>query len=240
VKPIRRQIQKANDMTQPQAPSYPPVRLPVTRRSVLLALAAQVPAIGLGLPSIANAADADDPFLKASRVIAGNATLSAGVARRIAALLGSRIADFGAKLDDLAKTLEATGGTREQMLSALSAAQVRFALAIAEPWYLGRVGKPSDFVLKDDAVFATYLEAQSWSKIVDEVPRPTYPGGNAGWWDAAPPGVQAPAMPAGITQWTFHPGGPTQIMAPDPKWKAYATAPHADMAAARRAKPGRT
>jgi len=215
------------------------VRLPVTRRSVLLALAAQVPAVGLALPSLANTADADDPFLEASRVIAGNATLSAGVARRIAGLLSGRIADFGAKLDDLVKTMEATGGTREQMLSALSAGQVRFALAIAEPWYLGRVGKPSDFVLKDDAVFATYLEAQSWSKIVDEVPRPTYPGGNAGWWDAAPPGVQAPAMPEGITQWTFHPGGPAQILAPDPKWKAYATATHADIAAARRARPGK-
>ena len=226
-------------MTQPPARSQAPVRLPVTRRSVLLALAAQVPAIGLALPSLANTADADDPFLKASRVIAGNATLSAGVARRIAGLLSGRIADFGAKLDDLVKTMEATGGTREQMLSALSAGQVRFALAIAEPWYLGRVGKPSDFVLKDDAVFATYLEAQSWSKIVDEVPRPTYPGGNAGWWDAAPPGVQAPAMPEGITQWTFHPGGPAQILAPDPKWKAYATATHADIAAARRARPGK-
>jgi hypothetical protein len=227
-------------MTQLLEPSCPPVRLPVTRRSVLLALAAQVPRIGLAVPPLANAVEADDPFLKASRVIAGNAKLSAGVARRIMALLSNRIVDFGAKLDDLVKTLASTGGTREQMLSALSAAQVRFALAIAEPWYLGRVGKPSDFVLKDDAVFATYLEAQSWSKIVDEVPRPTYPGANAGWWDSAPPGVQAPAMPEGITQWTFHPGGPAQIMAPDPKWKAYATATHADIDAARRAKPGKT
>jgi hypothetical protein len=240
VKPVRDPIQKANDMTQLLEPSCPPVRLPVTRRSVLLALAAQVPRIGLAVPPLANAVEADDPFLKASRVIAGNAKLSAGVARRIMALLSNRIVDFGAKLDDLVKTLASTGGTREQMLSALSAAQVRFALAIAEPWYLGRVGKPSDFVLKDDAVFATYLEAQSWSKIVDEVPRPTYPGANAGWWDSAPPGVQAPAMPEGITQWTFHPGGPAQIMAPDPKWKAYATATHADIDAARRAKPGKT
>jgi len=227
-------------MTQSLEPSGAPVRLPVTRRSVLLALATQMPRIGLALPPLANASDADDPFLRASRVIAGNATLSAGVGRRIMALLSSRITDFDAKLDDLVKTLVSTGGTREQMLSSLSAGQVRFALAIAEPWYLGRVGKPSDFVLKDDAVFATYLEAQSWSKIVDEVPRPTYPGANAGWWDAAPPGVQAPAMPEGITQWTFHPGGPAQIMAPDPKWKAYATATHADIDAARRARPGKT
>jgi len=226
-------------MKQMLGPTHSPMTLPLTRRRVLLALANSVPAITLSMPFVVEAADAGSPFLRASRVIIGNTTLSAGVAQRIMALLIPRIASFASQLDDLVKSFESTGGTRDQMLSRLSDSQVKFALAIARPWYLGHVGTPSDFILKDDAVFATYLEAQSWSKIVDEVPRPTYPDANAGWWDAAPPGVVAPTMPAGITQWTFHPGGPSQIMAPDPKWKAYATAVHASIDAARHAKPGK-
>jgi hypothetical protein len=223
-------------------PPDPPEPLHIARRRFLLDLAIRVPAIALALPQVGLAADAngDDAFLMASRVITGTDTLSPGIARRIAGLLAARVTGFAAKLDDLVKTLDATGGTRDRMLSALSNPQVQFALAIARPWYLGYVGKPSDFVLKDDAVFATYLEAQSWSKIVDEVPRPTYPGADAGWWDVAPPGVAPPAMPAGITQWTYHPGGPAHILPPDPKWKAYATAVHPSIDAARSAKPPST
>ena len=214
-------------------------QLPVTRRRMLIDLAAMAPAIGLAIPLVADAKGDGDEFLRASRIITGDETLSAGIAQRIMALLVARTAGFAAKLDDLAKSFATTGGGRDQMLSALTDEQVQFALAIAKPWYLGYVGKPSDFVLKDDAAFTTYLEAQSWSKVAEEVPRPTYPGAGAAWWDVAPPGVTAPAMPEGITRWTFHPGGgPAQIMAPDPKWKAYATADHASIDAARSAKPG--
>jgi hypothetical protein len=217
---------------------HPPGQLNVTRRRVLLGLASLVPATGLSIPLVAQAVESDDAFLKVSRIITGDATLSAGISKRMMALLTARIAGFAAKLDDLSRALAAAGGAREQSLSALTDSQVKFALAIAQPWYLGYVGKPSNFILKDDAAFVTFLEAQSWSKIEQEVPRPTYPGADAGWWDAAPPGVVAPAMPDGITQWTFHPGGPAQILAPDPKWKAYATADHASIDDARRAKPG--
>jgi hypothetical protein len=209
----------------------------LTRRRLLLDLASVMPAIGLVVPLAVNAAGEDDPFLNASRVITGDSTLSAGIAQRIQALLVTRVSGFASQLADLVAAFDRTGGSRDHMLAALSDGQVQFALAIAQPWYLGYVGKPSDFVLKDDAAFATYLEAQGWSKIVHEVPRPTYPGANAGWWDTAPPGVVAPAMPAGITEWTFHPGGPAQILAPDSTWKAYATADHASIDAARRAKP---
>jgi hypothetical protein len=227
-------------MTQWLEPSDPLGPFPVTRRRVLLDLAALAPALGLSIPLPAHAQGDGGEFLEVSRVITGNATLSAGIASRIMTLLAARVAGFAAKLDELVKSFAKAGGGREQMLSALTDEQVRFALAIAEPWYLGRVGTPSDFVLKDDAAFATYLEAQSWTKIVDEVPRPTYPGAAAAWWDAAPPGVVAPAMPAAITDWTFHPGGPAQVVAPDSRWKAYATAHHASVDAARRAKPGGT
>ena len=93
-------------------------------------------------------------------------------------------------------------------------------------------------MLKDNAAFATYLQAQSWQKILDQVPRPTYPDGSAGWWVTAPPGIAAPAMPGEIADWTFHPGGPQQILAPDPAWKSYASAKHQSIADARQAKPG--
>ncbi|MDQ6627542.1 MAG: sorbitol dehydrogenase family protein [Pseudomonadota bacterium] len=211
----------------------------ITRRRLLLGLASLVP-IGLLMPLAVNAAGEDDSFLDVSRVITGDSTLSAGIAQRVKMLLGTRVSGFASQLGDLVEAFHRTGGSRDQMLAALSDSQVQFALAIARPWYLGYVGKPSDFVLKDDAAFATYLEAQSWSKIVHEVPRPTYPGANAGWWGAAPPGVVAPAMPEGITRWTFHPGGPAQILTPDSTWKAYATADHTSIDAARLAKPGTT
>jgi hypothetical protein len=123
------------------------------------------------------------------------------------------------------------------MLGGLSDEQVKFALDIAKPWYLGYVGTPSNFVLKDNAAFVTFLEAQAWEKIIDEVPRPTYPRGSAGWWVVAPPGVNAPAMPDAITSWTFHPGGPSRILAPDADWKAYALAQHTSIEEARRTKP---
>ena len=212
--------------------------LPVTRRRLLLDLASVLPSIALAMPLVVHAKSEDDSFLKASRVITGDSTVSAGIAQRIMALLATRVPGFSSQLGELISAFDRTGGSRAQMLAGLSDSQVQFALAIARPWYLGYVGKPSDFVLKDDAVFTTYLDAQSWSKIVDEVPRPTYPGAGAGWWSAAPPGVVAPPMPEGITQWTFHPGGPSQIMPPDPKWKTYATADHGSSDAARLAKPG--
>lgn len=227
-----------------QAPMLAPTQV---RRRMLIGLATVAPALSLLGATPVRAAPtatadptdtADVSFLTVSRVITGAPDLSADVARRIRLLLAARDSSFSAKFDSLAKTMDRAGGDRAHRLAALSDEQVKFALAIARPWYLGFVGKPSDFVLRDDAAFATFLQAQSWSKIVDEVPRPTYPGAAAGWWDVAPPGVQAPAMPDGITHWNFHPGGPAQILKPDPRWKAYATADHADIDAARRAKPG--
>ena len=208
-----------------------------TRRSFLVALAALVPAARFSCPSSAWA-DADgNAFLRTSRIITGTESLSAEVGRRIQGLLSDRVDQFASKLNDLSAAMRATGDSREEMLAGLTDAQVDFALDVARPWYLGYVGSPSAFVLDDDAVFATFLEAQCWEKIVSEVPRITYPGRNAGWWDVAPPNVDAPAMPEQIKSWTFHPGGPSGILAPDPAWKANATADHASIEKARRARP---
>lgn len=219
-----------------------PLRFVPARRRVLIMLASLAPAALLPATSRSAATGApatadDDVFLDASRTITGSDALSADVARRIRSLLSERVERFEERLDDLAGTMQRAGGDRGRMLGALSDVQVEFALDVARPWYLGHVGTPSSFVFGDDAAFATFLEAQAWQKIVDVVPRPTYPTGVAGWWDVAPHGVDAPAMPEEIASWTFHPGGPARILAPDPGWKRYATTRHADVDDARRTKP---
>lgn len=213
------------------------IRFSSKRRRLLIGLSSALPLAQLLHVSDVFAAPSDDSFLRVSRIITGNEALSADVASRIRNLLAARNDKFTSGFSDLAGVLQRAGGNRGQMLSRLTPAQVQFALTIAKPWYLGYVGKPSDFVLKDDAAFATFLEAQSWQKIIDVVPRPTYPRGAVGSWAAAPEGVNSPVMPKQITDWTFHPGGPSSILEPDSKWKLYATATHASMEEARQAKP---
>lgn len=207
------------------------------RRRVLIGLAGVLPAAQLLRPWDVLAAQNDDVFLHVSRIITGTDALSIDVAGRIRDLLSARDDKFASELSELADAMQKTGGNRVEMLSRLSDAQVKFALTIAKPWYLGYVGTPSSFVLKDDAAFATFLEAQSYQKIIDSVPRPTYPSRSAGWWAVAPKGVDAPAMPEQIKDWTFHPGGPSTIMAPDPEWKMYATTKHASVEEARKKRP---
>lgn len=214
-----------------------PIRFSSRRRLILIGLTGTLPAAQLLGPSMAMAADDANPFLRVSRIIAGTDALSADAARRIRGLLAARNTAFETALSDLADAMQKAGGNRAQMLSRLSPAQVKFALTIAKPWYLGYVGTPSNFVLKDDAAFATFLEAQSFQKIIDFVPRPTHPRESAGFWVVPPKGVNAPAMPKEITDWTFHPGGPPAIVAPDPQWKAYATASHPSVDEARKSKP---
>lgn len=183
-----------------------------SRREFLLELAVIAPAALFLRPTAGWAQGGEDGFLEVSRIVTGTDALSPEGAARIKGLLAAQIDGFEDKLSVLAAALREAGGDRASMLGALSGDRVDFALAIARPWYLGYVGDPSSFVLKDDAQFATFLEAQGWEKIVAEVPRITYPGGAAGWWDTAPPGVTAPAMPDGIAGWTFRPDGPAQIM----------------------------
>lgn len=218
-----------------------PVPLPLnatTRRNVLLALVAVPPALLTAQTAFGTASrNNDGGLLEVSKVITGSDAISGDVAVRIGDLLRDRIGGFDTKLSTLAAMLRSVNGVRAAKLAALNDAQIGLALQIARPWYLGYVGTPSAFVLKDDAAFATFLEAQGFQKIVDVVPRPTYPGRAVGWWDVAPAGVAAPAMPPQITDWTFHPGGPSQILAPSPVWRTYATADHSSIAAARAARP---
>lgn len=213
-------------------------RFSPARRRVLIGLAGIAPAALFLRPAPVWAAAADETFLRVSRIITGADSLSADVGQRIRKLLIDRTDQFAPRLKALSDAMQKTGGSRNEMLAGLSDEQVDFALAIARPWYLGYVGTPSSTTLDDDAEFATFLEAQSYQKIIDKVPRPTYPQQAAGWWKSAPPGVDAPEMPEQITRWTFRPDGPSRILPPDPRWRAYATADHASIEDARRARPG--
>ncbi len=209
-----------------------------TRRRILIGLAVLLPPAEVLRSSVSHAGASEDDFLWASRIIAGTGSLSPDISTRIQHLLATRIAGFEASLTDLVTAMRAAGGDRAATLAGLTGAQVAFALEIAKPWYVGYVGTPSSFVLKDDATFATFLQAQSWEKIVGEVPRITFPNRGAAWWDSTPAGVTPPPMPEGIRSWTFRPAGPPAIVPPDPAWKSYAIASHASIEAARKAKPG--
>jgi hypothetical protein len=214
--------------------------LALTRRQFLIGLAGVVPAGMLLEPEFGWADESGTLFLRVSKTITGATGISSDVADRIESLLAGRDREFASHLQRLASALDDAPGTRAQKLSALSDDLVKVALEIAKPWYLGYVGTPSDFVMKDDAAFATFLEAQAYEKIIDMVPRPTYPGHGPQWWGGPPPGVDAPSMPAEIVGWQFYPEGPAEIKPPDPAWRIYAIAKYDNLDAARKAKPAAT
>lgn len=209
----------------------------LTRRQVLIALANIPPALMLAKANVVLAATTNSSFLAVSKLIAGTDQLSQDVADRIAGLLSQRDADFDAHLDQLIHALDQTEGGRDAKLAALSDDLVSFALQIAKPWYVGYVGTPSDFVMDDDAAFATFLQAQSYEKIIDVVPRPTYPPAGPGWWGSPPPGVDAPSMPDQVVTWNYYPSVPDHIREPDSVWRDYVTGDYDDMDAATGAKP---
>ena len=218
----------------------------LSRRDLLGGLARIGVVIGAGsgpFMAEAGAQDAASDFLGISRTITGSNAITADVAARIRRLLAARHAGgpaaFDAACAELWATLRAAGSDREARLAALSDSQVAFALQIAKPWYVGHVGDPSDQVFDDDAEFATFLQAQASEKIIDVVPRTTYPYREPGWWSAPPPGIDAPPMPAAVRGWTFQPNVAAAIRPPAAPWKTYASATFATLAAARAAQPNR-
>ena len=177
-------------------------------------------------------------------MLTGAGDLSAGAAERIRSLLSARHDDFDLRCADLFLALggdtgqTATPEEREARFAALDDDRLDFALAVAKPWYVGHVGTPSSGVLDDNAEFATFLEAQGSAKILDVVPRTSYPQNSAGWWSQPPAGVKAPDMPEGVTDgWGFQPDGPDAIRAPSPAWRRYAEARHTSLQDARAARP---
>jgi fructose 5-dehydrogenase small subunit len=207
------------------------------RRDFLLSLSLIAPGAQLltALPASA-ATTAADPgvILTVSRVITGNNSLSPDVAARVETLLSKRMPGFAEKLADLAKAL--AGKDREAALAALSPDQVAFALDIAKPWYVGYVGSPSTTILKDDAEFVTFLEAQTYEKFLDAWPRPSSPDRNPGWWEMPPEGVDTSSLPKDIKSWSYQPAdAPAEIAKPDPAWVLYVTKKYPSVDEARKA-----
>lgn len=145
---------------------------------------------------------------------------------------------FPQKLTNPIETMRTTGGDREHKLSSLSDEQIGFPPDIAKPWHLGYVGSPSGFILDDDAELATFIEAQSWEKSSMPSRASRAPNQGATSWDAAPAGVDAPAMPAQIVDWSFRSARPSTIQPRDQEWRTHATTDRDGIDAARRRMSG--
>ena len=181
-------------------------------------------------------------FLKVSRVLIGRPDLAPDIAQRIETLLAQRIPGYSQKLAALAQVFGPAiqdPAQRNALLKALPADELDFALALAKPWYLGYVGTPSGSILKDDAVFVTYLDAQAYEVVSKDLPRTSYPPGGEGWWQAVPEGVTAPQMPEQVAEWTWQPDGATGVIAAvDPAWRAFGMGQYASVELARAALAG--
>ncbi len=174
----------------------------LSRRGLIAWLSSAAP-LSFMLSEQVVAADSDDLILKVSRIIVGRVDLDPGIAKRIGEILSGRVKVFGERLSSLAAAL-GDGKDRDGALSGLAGDNLDLALIIAQPWYTGHVGTPSEHY-QDDAVFVTYLGAEAHRLVADVLPWPSYSTGAPGWWADAPAGVSAPPMPREIVDWTFVP-----------------------------------
>lgn len=214
------------------------------RRTFLLGAIAIPPISSFLLSDFAFADETQaSSFMQASWVVIGRKDLSPDIAARIEVLLKQRIPDYDQKFAALSQALAPAlkdERLRNDALKGLSASDTAFALEIAKPWYLGYVGTAAGSSLKDDATFVTYLNAQAYEVVINDLPRTSYPPGGSGWWQAVPAGVTSPSMPERVIDWTWQPDGATGVIAkPDPAWQAYAMGefPSIDAARAAHGKP---
>lgn len=184
----------------------------LSRRALLIGLAASAPMASV-LSSAAPASEADSDLLRVSRIIVGREDLQPAIAARVQEALTGRIEGFADKLARLASAL-GDGSNRDAALAALDEENLDLALAIAKPWYLGVVGAGAEHGFDDDAVFITYLGAQSLALVKDVVPLQSFSTGRPGWWAEPPEGVTPPPMPAEVRSWDFVPEGATGVSAP--------------------------
>ena len=210
------------------------------RRSFLLGAIAIPPISSFLLPQVGFAADATaSDFMQLSWVLIGRQDLSPDIGARIETLLKQRDAGYDQKLAALRQALAVALKDERQrnvVLKGLSGADTDFALEIAKPWYLGYVGTPAGSNLKDDATFVTYLNAQAYEVVRQDLPRTSYPPGGRGWWQAVPKGVTSPVMPHRVTDWAWQPDGATGAIAkPDAAWRAYGMGEYPSLEAARAA-----
>ena len=210
------------------------------RRNFLLGAISISPISSFLLPQVAFADDTPtSDFMQLSWVLIGRKDLSPEIGSRIETLLKQRVTGYEQKCSALSQALAVAlkdERQRNQALKGLSGPDTDFALEIAKPWYLGYVGTPAGSQAKDEAAFVTYLNAQAYEVVQQDLPRTSYPPGGRGWWQAVPKGVTAPLMPQRVTDWAWQPEGATGAIAkPDAAWRAYGMGEFPSLEAARAA-----
>ncbi len=192
----------------------------LSRRSMLIGLAASAPLASTLISSIAYSADtaSDSDLMKVSKVIVGRDDLDPQIAQRIYDALSDKVDGFDGKLSALATALDGAQD-RDAALSALDDDKLELALKIAQPWYTGVAGAGNEHGFDDGAVFVTFLGAQAIRSVEHVLPVQSYSTGAPGWWAEPPNGVDARPMPSQIRDWTyFPPGAEGPTAEPDPEF----------------------
>ena len=159
-------------------------------------------------------------LLRASELLTGRRGLDSGIAARLWTLLCEQDTQFPARLAQLMTRLQALHSEdREQIVSQLDDDEVKTALAIISPWYLGYTGTPSTTKAVDDAQFVTFLSALMYEPTREQTIRPTYARAGGDYWAEVPAGVTAPAMPDNIRAWGEQsPAAAGRIKEPEAPW----------------------
>jgi len=172
-------------------------------------------------PLLAAPADASQALLlRASELLTGRRGLDIGISERLWTLLCEQDVGFPAQLARLMTRLNALHSEdREQIVAQLDDADVKTALTIISPWYLGYTGHPSTTKAVDDAHFVTFLSALMYEPTRDHTIRPSYARAGGDYWAEVPPGVTAPPMSTLIREWGDQsPLAAKQIKQPDAPW----------------------
>ena len=172
-------------------------------------------------PLLAAPADAAQALLlRASELLTGRRGLDIGITERLWTLLCEQDTQFPAQLARLMTRLNALHSEdREQIVAQLDDADVKTALTIISPWYLGYTGHPSTTKSVDDAHFVTFLSALMYEPTRDHTIRPSYARAGGDYWAEVPPGVTAPPMSTLIREWGDQsPLAAKQIKQPDAPW----------------------
>ena len=172
-------------------------------------------------PLLAAPADAAQALLlRASELLTGRRGLDIGITERLRTLLCEQDTQFPAQLARLMTRLNALHSEdREQIVAQLDDADVKTALTIISPWYLGYTGHPSTTKAVDDAHFVTFLSALMYEPTRDHTIRPSYARAGGDYWAEVPPGVTAPPMSTLIREWGDQsPLAAKQIKQPDAPW----------------------
>ena len=195
-----------SDPKQASLPS--PAPHGVSRRTILIGIAAMIAEVGLlsGATSLqaqtkdpakteskaANSAVGAAAFLTLSQALMGYSDLNQETAARISTAMHNNVADFSAHSASLTGLMQ-TGLQTKALLAAASdnPALHATALAIVAAWYTGTIGSGSK------AVVVSYAEALMYRPVIDALPVPTYCSFGPLWWTAQPPSPDA--LPARST-----------------------------------------